>query len=266
MMNILRSELYKLYRARIFWILFAIAGIFSLFITGLLFLEEKGLLIEQVTIETTGYDQSLNGFNVLIESLTQPDTFFTYLSAGVLSSFFIASDYTNGTIKNVVSIGHKRSSIYGAKLLTTWLGTVYLYVFMVVTFALFTALFFGLGPLPDWVEWMDALIAFGLTCLLIGVFCAMTTFFAMVMRSAAVALFATIGFFFVCSTALDMLASQYTFFADILKYSVFEYMSLVSSDSVHDGSFIGSLMRVTLVTFIVFMVAGMVLFERKDIQ
>src|SRR5699024_12519273 len=176
----------------------------------------------------------------LIESLTQPDTFFTYLSAGVLSSFFIASDYTNGTIKNVVSIGHKRSSIYGAKLLTTWLGTVYLYVFMVVTFALFTALFFGLGPLPDWVEWMDALIAFGLSCLLIGVFCAMTTFFAMIMRSAAVALFATIGFFFVCSTALDMLASQYTFFADILKYFVFEYMSLVSSDSVPDVSFYGS--------------------------
>lgn len=265
MMNVLRSELYKLYRARIFWILLAIAGTFSLFITVLLFLEEKGLLMEQVTIEVEG-DQALEGFNVLLDSLMQPDTFFTYLSAAVLSSFFITSEYTNGAIKNIVSVGHKRRSIYAAKFLTTWFGTIYLYVFMVGTFFFFTSIFFEIGPFPDRQEWVDALIAFGLTCLLIGVFCAIIAFFSIVMRSAAVALFATVGFYFVFSTALNMLASQYTFFDDILEYSVFEYMSLMSVDSVHDGSFISSLILVTLATFILFTGVGMLLFERKDIQ
>src|SRR5699024_11459664 len=86
-----------------------------------------------------------------------------------------------------------------------------------------------LALFPYTTLFRSALIAFGLTCLLIGVFCVMTTFFAMVMRSAAVALFATIGFFFVCSTALDMLASQYTFFADILKYRSEEHTSELQS-------------------------------------
>lgn len=266
MINGLRSEFYKLFRSRIFWVLLAMSGCFSLIITGLLFLEEKGLLIDQITVEVEGETTDLLGFNVLIESLKYPDGFFTYLFAAVLSSFFISSEFTNGTIKNSVAIGQERSTIYLTKSITVWCGTILVYVAMVGVFTVFSAIFFGIGSVPSLAEWMEALQAFGLTCLFLGAFCAITVCFATIVRSSSVALFTTVGFYLVFATGLDMLAQQYTFFEKIKNYSVFDYITLMSFDSSYDGAFINDLIRVVFLTILLFFSCGIILFKRKDIQ
>lgn len=132
--------------------------------------------------------------------------------------------------------------------------------------AVFTTIFFGVGPLPESKEWIEALQAFGVTCLLIGSFSAMITFFSTLVRGSAVALFTTVGFYLVFSTGLDILAEQYTVFESIRDYSVFEYMTRMSFETAQGGTFVMSLMRVAIVTLVLFTGIGMVLFQRKDIQ
>src|SRR5699024_5213708 len=131
-------------------------------------------------------------------------------------------------------------------------------------FTVFSAIFFGIGSVPGLAEWMEALQAFGLTCLFLGAFCAITVCFATIVRSSSVALFTTVGFYLVFATSLDMLAQQYTFFEKIKNYSVFDYITLMSFDSSYDGAFINDLIRVVFLTILLFFSCGIILFKRKD--
>ncbi len=265
MMNGLISELYKLLHARIFWVLLVIAAVLSVFITGLIFLEEKGLLMEQITVEVEE-DNRLEGFYMLIESVVAPDTFFVYLFAALLASFFISNEYANGTIKNIVSIGYKRYTIYTTKFLVVWFATIVVFISMVVTFSIFATLFFELGDFPSKTEWLTAGKAFGYTCLLIGSFSAISTFISIHVRSSAMALVVTLGFYLVFSTGMGMLGQQYTLFADLLRYSVFDYMHNLSIALQGSQTFVWALIRTTVITIGLFYIGGIILFERKDIQ
>lgn len=268
MINGLRSEFYKLFRARIFWILLLICLVFSLFITGLLFLEEKGILLESITVEPGDNIETgpLQGYYVFINSLIAPDSFFIYLFAVLLSAFFLAGEFSNGTIKNIVSTGYKRYVFYMTKMITIWIGTMIVLTFMTIIFALFTSLLFGIGPIPSSTEWLDALKAFGLTCLFIGGFSAIVTFISINASGSATALFAGIGFYLIFATGIDMLASQYTLFEEITRYSVFSYMSNLPLDLDFANKFIQSAIGVSLGTIIAFTAGGIALFQRKDIN
>lgn len=268
MINGLRSEFYKLFHARIFWMLLLICAGFSLFVTGLLFLEEKGMLIESITIEANEEvaNNPLKGFYVLLESLVAPNPFFTYLFAALLGAFFLAGEYSNGTIKNVVSTGYKRHVFYITKTIVIWLGTIIIFTFMNVIFSVLTSLLFGVGTMPSSAEWVNALKIFGLTCMLIGGFSAISAFLSINATSTSIALFAGIGFYLIFVTGLDMLAYQYTFFEKMMPYSIFDYMARLPLDLGSTNNFISSLLGVTLGTIILFTSGGIALFQRKDIN
>lgn len=265
MINGLTSELYKLLHSRIFWVSIIISMVFSIIITGLIYLEEKGLLMEQITVEVEE-ENRLEGFYMLIESVVAPNTFSIYVYAALLASFFISSEYANGTIKNIVTTGYKRYTIYTAKFLVVWFATIVVSISMVVTFSIFATLFFELGDFPSKTEWLTAGKAFGYTCLLIGAFSAISTFISIHVRSSAIALVVTLGFYLVFSTGMGMLAQQYTLFADLLRYSVFDYMSNLSIALQGSQTFIWALIRTTVITIGLFYIGGIILFERKDIQ
>lgn len=264
MMNGLRAECYKLFHARIFWALILIAGFLSLAMTSLVYLDEKGVLIEQITVET-GIEESLTGFTMLIESLVEPDAFFIFLFTALLSSFFIAGEYTNGTIKNIVSTGSKRMAIHVSKFIVIWVATILVLLTMVLTFTLFSGMYFGFGSFPTAEEWAVASKSFGLTCLIIGAYSGIATCISMVARSAAVAIFALLGFYLVFSTGIDMMAYRYTIFEDLLAYSVFDYMSNISLMDKGTTDFVGRLVSTAIATIVLFVGAGILLFQRREI-
>lgn|SRR5699024_6715565 len=264
MMNGLRAEGYKLFHARIFWALIIIASFLSLAMTSLIYLDEKGILIEQITVET-GMEESLTGFTMLIESLVEPDAFFIFLFAALLSSFFVAGEYTNGTIKNIVSTGSKRLIIHVNKFIVIWGATILVLLTMVLTFTLFSSIYFGFGTFPTAAEWTVAGKSFGLTCLIIGAYSGIATCLAMIARNAAVAIFALLGFYLVFSTGIDMLAYRYTIFEDLLRYSVFDYMRNLSLLDEGIDNFVSRLVSTAIVTIVLFVGAGVLLFQRKDI-
>lgn len=264
MINGLRAEGYKLFHARIFWTLILIASFLSLAMTSLIYLDEKGILMEQITVET-GMEESLSGFTMLIETLNEPDAFFIFLFAALLSSFFVAGEYTNGTIKNIASTGSKRMVIHLNKTIIIWVATVLVLVAMTLTFTLFSSMYFGFGTFPTNTEWVVAGKSFGLTCLMIGGYSGIATCISMVARNAAIAIFALLGFYLVFSTGIDMLSYRYTIFEDLLRYSVFDYMSNLSL--LNDGvdNFVSRLVSTAVATMIIFVGAGILLFQRKDI-
>lgn len=262
MMNMLSAEFYKLFRTRIFWVLISVTAGLSVITFGLLLLEEKGLLTGQVTVEAEG---SLMGFDVLTESILEPETFFTYLFAAILASFFIAGEYANGTVKNIVSVGTGRASIYMAKFIATSVGTIIIFTWMVVVFSLIASVYAGLGPVPTGEVWIEVLQMYSLTILAICAFCAISTCISVVSKSSSIAIISLLGFFLVFASGLEMLGYQYTLFEKIQKGTMFYYMNSIPFVPM-DAHFIWKFIVTGGLTVALFLAGGIAWFKRQDIQ
>jgi len=107
MLNLLRSEWYKLRRHRSFWLLLSV-----LFLSAAAYVllnyfddpDDDGALTER-----TGLDMlaaAMGGNNYIIK-----------IGLSMLAGFFISSEYSTGTIKRAVASGYSRSRFVTAKLL-----------------------------------------------------------------------------------------------------------------------------------------------------
>src|SRR5699024_2034404 len=136
------------------WTLVIVLCGLALLLVLLPYLEEKGFLenIDEITVEVNeeATDHlALSGMKMAIESLHSPDLFLSVLLISILGAFFISSEYSNGTIKNIVASGYHRWQIYIAKLIVFQIGSVLLILFMSFILGIFGSLFFGLGEWPS---------------------------------------------------------------------------------------------------------------------
>lgn len=107
MCKLFNAGLYRLVRSRIFWLeLVAVAG-FSAWIVGVNYAPEV-----QASAERLAADDILFTMYQLIS---------LFLAAGV--SLFVGTEYSDGTLRNKLVVGHTRGHIYGAMLLVSLLLT-----------------------------------------------------------------------------------------------------------------------------------------------
>lgn len=107
MRKLFYAGLYRLVRSKIFWLELAAMAGFSIWIVGINYAPE---------IQSSA------------DRLAADDIFFTvyqlislFLAAGV--SLFVGTEYSDGTLRNKLVVGHTRGHIYGAMLLVSLLMT-----------------------------------------------------------------------------------------------------------------------------------------------
>lgn len=95
MRNLLSAELLRLWKNRVFWLCAAIMAAMGLYMT-----------IELYT------DMARLGYVSFLDDVLMNYGALHIILAAVFSSMFIGTEYSGGTIRNKIIVGHKRSEIY----------------------------------------------------------------------------------------------------------------------------------------------------------
>ena len=152
MLNLIRSDIFKLRKAKYFWILLfinillAVGTVYLLDFTYKLAGDsmEAQLTQEQAALDDAGMNVSVEGIPTGHDQLSasgQLLTFFagnTTLLMSVLISLFVGSEFNNGTVKIIASRNYSRLKIYLSKLFVGILASV-LFTLMFVLAATMTA-------------------------------------------------------------------------------------------------------------------------------
>lgn len=275
MSNLLRVELFKVVHGKVFWVLFNIVIMISLLIVVLFFLGEKGILekLEEldgvdITVEVDQSQSELlsaNGINLLIDQIQEPGPFLTVFIISVLGSFLIATEYSNGVIKNIVSIGYHREEIYFAKYIIYTLSSIVLVLIFPVAFGFFGTLFFGLGDWPT----SEILIQTGkivfLNFLYVIAFSSVVKLFSNIVNSSGLAFIVSIGFYLIFGPVLDLLSYQYVIFEKLNHYSIYNRFSLLSNSNLASKDLL-ELGMLPVIWTAIFVTVGLIMFKKKDIQ
>lgn len=270
MSNLLRVEFYKFIRNKTFWILVMIISVLSFLLVLFPYLDDKGLFdqVESLTVEMNDQvteQTELSGMKIFFEAIYSPDLFLTVLLISVLGAYFIASENSNGTIKNLVSIGYDRKKVYIIKGVIFSIGSILLIFLVSFIMGIFGALFLGIGEWPS----SDLMIQTGklivLSSLYIVSFVAIVMFFSMNSRGSGLAVLLSFGFYLLTDTGLRMLSLKYKFGETLSEYSVYhQYLALFESNLGFSN--IIELVTIPLLTAIIFTGLGLIVFQKKDIS
>ncbi|MUG47951.1 ABC transporter permease [Paenibacillus woosongensis] len=139
MINLLRMELFKLGKNKVFWTLTVIVTVVFT------------LLHYLITIGWWKMDNMFMGAGLeMFSSLALATTpFYFMLFLSTLAGFFMANEFTIGVVKNIVMSGNRRSHIFLAKFIVLALGSVFLAVVCPLIVIIGGKLLFAFGEMTD---------------------------------------------------------------------------------------------------------------------
>lgn len=88
---------------------------------------------------------------------------------GIVVAIFVCSEYSQGTIKNIVARGYSRTKIYFAKLIAVSVMICAMYLVAIIFGALFGILFYGFSAPPD-MSWIGSLAVQLVATIALGAF------------------------------------------------------------------------------------------------
>lgn len=254
MINLLRMELFKLSKNRVFWTLAIIATVVFAFLHYL-------ITIGWWQLNNRFADAGMELFSSL-ELVTTPFYFMLFLST--LAGFFVANDYTIGVIKNVVMSGNHRSVIFAAKLLIFALGSVILALICPLLVIFGGKLLFGFGELTDPSAIGYFARAIGLFLLHLLAFTALLMLVALLVEDSGKTIIISVVLALLISVA-DVMRPLPGFLETLYHYSIFHHLL----DSFRIRMTLADVLQsltVGLSTILVLAVGGNLVFKRKDVK
>lgn len=265
MMNIIRADIYRIMRGK------------ALYITFTVLLAVVVLNIATGTT-TIGFNKSLT------EKLYQPDgeiavgaglkTVETVLSNADALIFFVmplfmgvsVAIFSQGAVKNELSIGVSRSKLYFSKLLLS-IALCLLLVLMYMLISMLTAFVLsGFEGLPSWEAVLTMVKGLGGQLAILSAFTSVGVFLSFVTRRAAMVNGIYIAFIIVPSLVINLLSSFFDGIAGFLKYEPYGCLvSFVYIDSMSGTDIVRGLI-VAIIYILVSTIAGIALFKKAEIK
>ena len=207
MLNLIRSDIFKLRKAKYFWILLfinillAVGTVYLLDFTYKLAGDsmEAQLTQEQAALDDAGMNVSVEGIPTGHDQLStssQMLTFFvgnTTLLMAVLISLFVGSEFNNGTVKIIASRNYSRLKIYLSKLFVGILASVLFTLVFVLAATLTATALWGFGDVSG--SYASQLLLKGALELLLGAsYVSLFVMFSFLIRQSGGSLAASICF------------------------------------------------------------------------
>lgn len=207
MLNLIRSDIFKLRKAKYFWILLfinillAVGTVYLLDFTYKLAGDsmEAQLTQEQAALDDAGMNVSVEGIPTGHDQLStssQMLTFFagnTTLLMAVLISLFVGSEFNNGTVKIIASRNYSRLKIYLSKLFVGILASVLFTLVFVLAATLTATALWGFGDVSG--SYASQLLLKGALELLLGAsYVSLFVMFSFLIRQSGGSLAANICF------------------------------------------------------------------------
>jgi ABC-2 type transport system permease protein len=131
MINMIRADLFKMFKSSAIKVLFAITLLCAVTMTIIAYMIQKG----QISLQSTGVGFLFSDINVVS------------ILGAVIAGIFICGDYENKTIHNSITCGYSRGYIVVSKAVVFFSGVMFILIPYIITVivALFTGFKFSMG-------------------------------------------------------------------------------------------------------------------------
>lgn len=256
MVNLIRAELFKLKRNHTFLVLIGVIAAFYGLANYL-------VIIDWWNMNNTGFTNvGLKEFNAL-EMMKMPIIF--NLGISTLAGFFINCEYTNGTVKNQVLSGNKRSNIYLSKLIVFSLGVVVISVILPVVTAILEIILLGHSEIYTHSTVTYLIRSFSLYTIIIIAYSAIIMFIASLTRESGKTIIITIFMTFILLIIEELLVIKYEIIRVIYENSIFYQIYQAFNPAITTNE-ITKLIFISIITLCIITYFGIRIFKRKEIK
>jgi len=181
----------------------------------------------------------------------------------ILAGFFIAGEYSIGTMKSMVSSGSSRMRLYLAKLMVFTMGAMIISAVAPVVMTGVSAIYFGFNSMPEWVFFVQTI---GLIMLYAAAFASIMATISTVFADSGKTIGFLLMFFMLFGSILFTLSAKVSFFRPIWNYSVFKWLFVIGNIQTMDGGQLFELLAVPILTYTLFGLIGSWIFQKKEIK
>jgi ABC-2 type transport system permease protein len=258
MLNILKSDFYKLKKSRTFWICALMCVLISVFLVAAI---RQYLILGNPRVseqELADMREESSAIWALEYLLTMG---FHLIISGAFTAVFISSEFRYGTMKNALSRGAARIKIFFSKFAVCSIASlVMLFAFMLTLLAAGTVAWgFGTAELPGLISMM------ALQSLMVLAYTALFAFISMNLRSNGAAIAVNI----ICVTMVSLLFFVISMlFGDTIilsDYWLEEAVSILATTTPAPGDVIRGIL-IALGWGTASLTVGTVLFKKRDVK
>ncbi len=259
MLNLLRAQMYKLFRNKSFYLI--------LFIN--LIIDILGVLLYWSIINNPGTGgggpESVKGYSLMYLIIRNGGIEVFECISIVFVALFVASELKHGNIKSEISFGFKRMDIYFSRLISCIIGvSIIMACSMLTGLAAGTALF-GFGTSIESGIIISLLKSFFLITFVTIAYCSVYVMLCFVLKEPGVIIGVYIGFTVLISNMLvAQLAMRFEGFRKITEYFLQSQLYNVAKIEVTGKTALTSVIY-TLGVFVIVSVLGYKIFNKTDI-
>jgi len=261
MMNIIRADMYRIFRGKAIYITFAIMLLIAV-LSVIVFMEapQTGIIIE-VTIADDAAD-AITGATAAQMAISSIDLLVYFFLPLIL--IVAISMFSSGAIKNEISTGLDRTKLYFSKfILSSTLSIVFMLLHVLLHIILATPIngfgYWG-GILSNMVASFGALILVALAFNSIGIFLCFVF-----QRSGAVnGIYLAVVF--VPSAIIMLLSMAWPSVMDLISYDLFNQFPILSNVNLLSNAELACSIAICLVFILAPLAAGVTIFKKAEIK
>ncbi|MEH6936474.1 ABC transporter permease [Bacillus sp. JJ664] len=247
--NLMKTEWYKLKKDRSFLTLSLILISFS--------------VLYPLTMQSNEAVSKLSLNEFFLYQVLSINSDIVKLIPCIFAGFFITSEYSNGTMKSIVSSGNSRLRIYFAKLIMFSIGSIFIMLILPIFMTTSVNIFFDFNGATDWIF---ILKAFGVVSLYAAAFASIMAIIATIFTDSGKTIGLLIMFFALVNSILDFISSKITSLKTIIDHTVFMlYPKIFKLDQLDHTEFT-TLILIPILTYIVLGILGSFIFRKKEIK
>lgn len=295
MLRLIHAEIYKLFRTRTFKVLCLVSLLLALLVIGLTKLTSsedfiKNSLKGMSQQQQEQYINQLKDMNsqatskVTLGSIglhyngkdmfhpTAREIFYGSFGSGVMEILLavlvgavVATEYSSGTIKNILAYGKKREHYYISKLIAISIGFVILLGIMVTVSTVGSTILFGWGVPFDLAQALQIIKVF-IAATIVGLgTISLLMLLATLVKSNGTIILLGVVVFSILPAVISFLYGRYTWFDKIYESTVSYNWTLATF--IHStNSDILKTMAVGIITLLIASAAGIAVFKKQDIK
>jgi len=294
MLKLVKAELFKLSKNKTFKVL----CIVSILLSILMFIMTTSIfdkIIEEATssMPEAESEQMLNSLNFngngeeqvvtpggMGIHLVAKDTFnptvpevfhssfgtgLTEILIGILIAAFLAKEYSQGTIKNILAYGKSRTEFYLAKFITIVIAIIIILFCLVLVSTIGSSIINGWGETFKTSQLLHMVISFLLSIISNASIAAILMMIAIAVKSNGSTIGITVGIFVVFPSIISFVYGLNKVFDKIYQITPFYNNQVAVSIYASNGDLIKSLL-VSLITIIISLFVGIQIFKKQDVK
>ena len=271
MLNLLKADFYKLKKSKAFWILNAVAlamCIIAVIASKISFDSFIGNseLPDKAQAQLSAMAHQASGVWALTTQLPMIP-----LLVGIFVAIFLTSEFTHGTMKNILSKGAVRIKVYASKFIVCGFVSIVMLIVSWVALAVLGSIVWGFDP--QGIASVSKLVVYLLLMSLLTVsYTAVFTFIAMSIRSNGGTVAVNVVISVMMSVLIGWINLIIGYNVDLTKYWLdgpINTLANANSSAIllsYDSEFIVRAVIVAIAWGVAAIAGGMVLFQKRDVK